>query len=76
MDIAIATEVSGLDVVVGGHTDTFLYTGWFKLLIGLQCLTIIISLDAPSSNLLFFKWILFYSSYYYSTAVFCASIFH
>ena len=27
MDKTIASNVDGLDIVVGGHTDTFLYTG-------------------------------------------------
>ena len=27
MDIRIAKEVDGVDIVVGGHTNTFLYTG-------------------------------------------------
>ena len=26
-DLEIAAKVRGVDVVVGGHTDTFLYTG-------------------------------------------------
>ena len=28
MDKRIAKEVEGVDVVVGGHTNTFLYTGF------------------------------------------------
>ena len=31
-DMEIAAKVRGVDVVIGGHTDTFLYTG--KKLIG------------------------------------------
>ena len=27
VDLEIARQVSGLDVVIGGHTNTFLYTG-------------------------------------------------
>ena len=27
MDKTIASNVDGLDIVVGGHTDTFFYTG-------------------------------------------------
>ena len=27
MDKKIANEVDGIDIVVGGHTNTFLYTG-------------------------------------------------
>lgn len=27
VDTKIATEVEGVDVVIGGHTNTFLYTG-------------------------------------------------
>ena len=27
MDKKIASSVDGLDIIVGGHTDTFLYTG-------------------------------------------------
>ena len=30
MDKKIASNVDGLDIVVGGHTDTFLYTGKHK----------------------------------------------
>ena len=26
-DLEIAAKVKGVDIVVGGHTDTFLYTG-------------------------------------------------
>ena len=27
IDKAVATTIKGLDVIVGGHTNTFLYTG-------------------------------------------------
>lgn len=27
IDLEIAAKVKGLDIVIGGHTDTFLYTG-------------------------------------------------
>ena len=30
MDKKIASNVNGLDIIVGGHTDTFLYTGKHK----------------------------------------------
>ena len=30
-DKRLATEVNDLDLVVGGHTNTFLYTGFFCL---------------------------------------------
>ena len=30
MDKRIAKEVDGVDIVVGGHTNTFLYTGTIK----------------------------------------------
>ena len=32
MDKKIAKEVDGVDIVVGGHTNTFLYTGEAALL--------------------------------------------
>ena len=31
MDKKIAKEVDGVDIVVGGHTNTFLYTGKLRL---------------------------------------------
>ena len=33
MDLRIAAEVEGIDVIVGGHSHTFLYTGKFCHLI-------------------------------------------
>ena len=35
-DQQIAAKVRGLDVVVGGHTNTFLYTGRYRGLCGLD----------------------------------------
>ena len=29
VDIEIARSVPDIDIVIGGHTNTFLYTGWF-----------------------------------------------
>ena len=29
MDIEIAKSVPDIDIVIGGHTNTFLYTGWY-----------------------------------------------
>ena len=28
VDIEIAKSVPDIDIVIGGHTNTFLYTGW------------------------------------------------
>ena len=32
IDLLIASAVTDLDVIVGGHTDTFLYSGKFDIL--------------------------------------------
>ena len=32
LDKELAAAVEGVDVVVGGHTDTFLYTGEFQII--------------------------------------------
>ena len=29
VDIEIAKSVPDIDIVIGGHTNTFLYTGWY-----------------------------------------------
>ena len=33
MDLRIAAEVEGIDVIVGGHSHTFLYTGKYRIII-------------------------------------------
>ena len=33
MDLSLAAEVEGIDVIVGGHSHTFLYTGKYCHLI-------------------------------------------
>lgn len=39
MDKLIAQKVKGVDVVVGGHSNTFLYTGnYFKRIVPARCL--------------------------------------
>ena len=30
VDIEIAKSIPDIDIVIGGHTNTFLYTGWFQ----------------------------------------------
>ncbi len=44
VDQYIAKKVRGVDVVIGGHTNTFLYTGMFHLIAhGVMCIIISVS---------------------------------
>ena len=56
--------------------ETMVMSTILKVIYKSSLFFLMISLDAPSSKLtvlLFFKWILYF---YFSTAVFCASISH